>query len=126
MMNEVTGDMLLEMKLEPQEITHTVMRSIIDEFSATDVKDETTEENQDGSALKVQRLQPESSVVSREGGEHSLNMKRDVKDKTGNPTMIPANLKEMQLVRDESGLFKCICCWKASIFQSRTSSRSIF
>lgn len=127
-MNEVTPSVLLDIKLENQEINQTMMKSIIDEISAGNVKGELLEpvanpqvpyEEIEGAVLlRVQRVEvvSENNAADTAGvQEKNLNktlIRKDGKDKEGNVVVVPANLKEMQLVRDESGMFKCVCCWK--------------
>lgn len=132
-MNDVTSSVLLDIKLENQEINQTVMKSIIDEISAGNVKAEvsdpvalsqdTYEEIDGGVLLRVQRMevvQQGGAVTTPAIQEKNLNktlMRKEAKDKEDNVVVIPANLKEMQLVRDESGMFKCICCWKVNFVE---------
>lgn len=129
-MNDVTSSVLLDIKLENQDINQTVMKSIIDEISAGNVKAEVSDpvalsqgsyEEIGGSVLlRVERMDvvPENGTVTASAiQEKNLNktlMRKDGKDKEDSVVVVPANLKEMQLVRDESGMFKCICCWKVN------------
>lgn len=126
-MNEVNSNVLLDIKLENQELNPTVMKSIIDEISASEVKPEELSENgahiapslgeiEGTMLLRVQRVEIVKEEEAQPIQEKNLNtnlMKKDGKERVDDGVVvIPANLKEMELVRDESGLFKCVCCWK--------------
>lgn len=126
-MNEESPNDLLNIKLESQELNHTVMNSLIDEISSSCVKNEgLVESNQfqttsltemNSSVLlraqKIEVVKNEMSGIE----EKNLNTTLMRKDSKGEILVVSAaNLKNMELVRDESGMFKCACCWKVNMF----------
>lgn len=120
-MNEVNSCLL-----DNEDLNQTVMNSLMDEISSsgsikTEMSDEgghshtTTFEELEGNVMmRVQRMEvvkPETAEMQEKNLGSNL-LKKD--GKGVNPVGFVGNLKELELVRDETGMFKCLCCWKVN------------
>lgn len=118
-MNDSDSSDLLSMKLTHQELNHTVMKSIIDEISSGSVKSEDLDDSSHSQITSMEEM--EDTVLLRP--ESVETVKNEIQEKNLNTTLmrkgevvgvVPANLKDLELVRDETGMFKCACCWKVN------------
>lgn len=130
-MNEVHRGDFLEKFTENHEFGHTVMRSIIDEMSSDGIKTENADHcggqtsvvgntvlmNNVPTMVQLETVKMEYADGREKGLNAATQMKKDggsVHNNNNSKVVggIPANLKDMELVRDDTGMFKCICCWK--------------
>lgn len=98
------------------------MRSIIDEISAGGggggVKTEHLEDGQSQTTtlqgLENAGFYRELEVKDEMVGAQEKSLQAALTKKRNVVGVVPpnVNLKEVELVRDETGMFKCVCCWK--------------